>query len=231
MKESRWALEPELTKREALLGFVYLPFHVLGLPQLLNALTVMHPKLTVGLANGILYGVGMVFLALAFGKRLFAHYNIWCDKPGRVWLSLLRAFALFYALNWVVSLVLTLVGVDGTANPSNQNILSLEGRDFRVTYALALFLAPMLEETLFRGVLFGSLRGQNPVLAYVVSYVVFAAAHLWPYIGAGGDLWLYALQYLPISLALCYAYEKSGCLWTPILLHMINNAMAYALLR
>ena len=46
--------------------------------------------------------------------------------------------------------------------------------------------------------------------------------------GAGAELWLYALQYLPVTLALCYSYERSGCLWTPILLHMFNNVMAYA---
>lgn len=230
MTESRWALEPELTKREALAGLVYLPFHVLGLPQLLGALSVMYPKLTVAWANGILYGVGMVFLALVFGKRLFAHYNIWCDRPGRVWLSLLRSFLLFLALSFALSLLLGLLGADTWENPANEVILSLDGADYRVTCAMAMFLAPLLEETLFRGVLFGALRGSRPVLAYVVSCGVFAAAHLWPYIGLGPMVWLCVLQYLPVSVALCYSYEKSGCLWTPILLHMINNAMAYALL-
>ena len=54
MNKHPWLREPELPRLEAMLGLVYLPFHVLGLPQLLNALATAHPGLTTAWANGIL---------------------------------------------------------------------------------------------------------------------------------------------------------------------------------
>ena len=231
MSENRWALEPELPRRELMLGIVYLPCHVLGMPQLLGALAMTHPGLTTGVANGILYGVAVVFTALVFGKRLFAHYCIWVENAGRVLLTLGKSYLLFLGLTVVLAVILPIAEMENLVNPNNEALLSLTGLDFRVTHALAIFIAPIVEELLFRGVVFGSLRGKNPVAAYIVTFLVFALAHLWQFLGQDGQLWLYALQYLPVSLALCYSYDKSGCLWTPILLHMMNNMMAYNMLK
>ena len=71
-EERTWLREPELTRREAALGLAYLPFHVMAMPQLLNALSVAHPGLTVGVANGILYGLAAVFTALGWYQKLAA---------------------------------------------------------------------------------------------------------------------------------------------------------------
>jgi len=227
MNEQPWTLQPELSRREALLGLLYIPFHTLGLPQLAAALAYAHPGFTVAMANGLIYGVGTVFLALVFGRRLFYHYNRWVDNAGTVLMTFCYGIMLFYALNFVVGWLLQRLGVDIHANPNNQSIFALEGMDYRVTRAMALFLAPLLEETLFRGVLFGVLRPRHRLAAYAANFVLFAALHLWQFIGSGPELWLYALQYLPVTIALCWAYEKTGCLWTPILLHMFNNILAY----
>ena len=231
MKHHPWTLEPELTRREKALGLAYLPFHVLGLPQLLGALATAHPELTTATANLILYGVGMVFLALAFGKRLFAHYNLWVDNAGRVLLTLGKSFLLFMALTVVLAVILPVLQMESLTNPNNEMLMNLSGADFRVTFALAIFIAPILEETLFRGVLFGALRGKSAPAAYGVSCLAFALAHLWQYAALGPQVWLLVLQYLPVSIALCYAYEKTGCLWTPILVHMMNNMLAYNMLK
>lgn len=229
-EERTWLREPELTRREAALGLAYLPFHVMAMPQLLNALSVAHPGLTVGVANGILYGLAAVFTALAFGKRLFAHYNIWVDNAGRVLLTLVKSFLLFLGLTAVLSLLLPMAVIEEMVNPNNEALMSLTGTDFRVTHALAIFIAPIVEETLFRGVVFGTLRPKYPFAAYAVTCLVFAGAHLWQFVGQDAMLWLYLLEYLPVSIALCYSYEKTGCLWTPILFHMMNNMLAYNML-
>ena len=170
MNKHPWLREPELPRLEAMLGLVYLPFHVLGLPQLLNALATAHPGLTTAWANGILYGVATVFVALAFGKRLYVHYGIWVDSAGGVLISLGKSFLLFIGLTVVLSVFLSVLPVENMINPNNQALLSLTGVDLRVTKALAIFIAPLVEEVLFRGVVFGSLRGKNPVAAYVATF-------------------------------------------------------------
>lgn len=230
-KDLTWAREPELPRREAALGLAYLPFHVLAMPQLLEALATAHPGLTAGMSNAILYGIGTLFIALAFGKRLFAHYCIWVDNAGRVLLTLGKSFVIYFGAAALLALLLPVLQVENIVNPNDETLLSLTGTDFRITHALAIFIAPIVEEVLFRGVVFGALRPKYPVGAYIATCLLFAGAHLWRFIGVDTQLYLYVLQYLPVCIALCYAYEKSGCLWTPILFHMMNNMMAYNMMH
>ena len=146
--------------------------------------------------ESILYGLAAVFTALAFGKRLFAHYNIWVDNAGRVLLTLVKSFLLFLGLTAVLSLLLPMAVIEEMVNPNNEALMSLTGTDFRVTHALAIFIAPIVEETLFRGVVFGTLRPKYPFAAYAVTCLVFAGAHLWQFVGQDAMLWLYLLEYL-----------------------------------
>ena len=96
----------------------------------------------------------------------------------------------------------------------------------------AVLLAPIVEETLFRGALFGTLRGRNRLLAYAVSALAFAVYHMWQYFIAGFEwqMLLFLLQYIPPSIALCWCYEKSGSIWAPITLHALVNFMSIQML-
>jgi hypothetical protein len=83
-------------------------------------------------------------------------------------------------------------------------------------------IAPVLEELLFRGVLYGTLRlrlGPRPATA--VSAGVFALAHGYGVIGfasvaMSGVLW-------------AVAYERTRSLWPGILAHALNNVQATAI--
>lgn len=227
MNETVWPQESALTRREMALGLAYLPFHTVAMPQLLNALAAVHPWMTTAVANGILYGVGTVFVALAFGRRLFAHYCLWMDRFSRVLLTMCRGYLLYMGLSLILGAVLPLLQPETAVNPNNEALSALRGADFRVTFALAIFIAPILEEILFRGVVFGWVREKFPRGSYAITWALFAAAHLWQFAVPGVPLGALALQYIPLSFALCYCYDKSGCLWAPICLHMINNMMAY----
>ena len=98
----------------------------------------------------------------------------------------------------------------------------------RTTLLIVVFLAPFVEEVLFRGYVFGSLRDHSRAVAYVVSCVLFAFLHVWQF--AAGDLLnfsriLLLLQYLVPGLVLCWSYDRSGNLWAPLLTHMAANAL------
>lgn len=88
--------------------------------------------------------------------------------------------------------------------------------------------APLSEELLFRGLLFGALcvafarklPRSGPYLAAVVSGVLFGAIHA----GQGQDKYLPMLMALGILLALSYYW--SGTLYVPIAIHAINNSAA-----
>ena len=59
--------------------------------------------------------------------------------------------------------------------------------------------------------------------------MLFSLYHVWQYAAASGDpgLLLYAIQYIPMSVALAWTYERSGSIWTPIFFHMGYNAISY----
>jgi membrane protease YdiL (CAAX protease family) len=132
---------------------------------------------------------------------------------------------------YLVSLFLLFFNVG--ANPNDEIIIEHIKINPNTMIAVTVLLGPVVEETLFRGVVFGTIRRKNRTAAYLVSFIVFAVYHLWEYIlvaisttGASGwSLILNLLQYLPGSLALAWCYERSNTLWAPIFLHMLINAL------
>ncbi len=89
---------------------------------------------------------------------------------------------------------------------------------------LALFLgavvAPIAEETFFRGFLFAALRNNYPFwIAAGVSSLIFAAGHMVP----GAIFPLYLLGFL-----FAWLRERTGSIWPSIAMHVVNNALYFA---
>lgn len=78
-------------------------------------------------------------------------------------------------------------------------------------------LAPVVEEMLFRGLLFGALVQRIGVPASaVVTALLFGVAH--------GDPVLFPTL-AALGLVAAFAYAATGNLWVPISLHALNNAL------
>ena len=88
-----------------------------------------------------------------------------------------------------------------------------------------ILLAPIVEELLFRGTIFGPLCRRSPLWAYIVSIAAFATLHVVGSIGV--QHWTVILfsflQYLPGGFVLCWSYQRSQSIWAPIALHGIMN--------
>jgi uncharacterized protein len=83
---------------------------------------------------------------------------------------------------------------------------------------VAVVLAPLCEETYFRGFLFrGFENSWGWVLGAVLSAIVFSLAHL--------QLTLF-LPLFTLGFGLAWAYRRSGSLWTSITVHAIFNGVA-----
>lgn len=81
-------------------------------------------------------------------------------------------------------------------------------------------IGPLFEEFLLRGLLYGSLRHIVDEHASVaLTAGVFALMHL-----------QYSLPImmliLPMGIVLGYARSRSGSIWVPVLLHMVNNGLS-----
>jgi membrane protease YdiL (CAAX protease family) len=86
---------------------------------------------------------------------------------------------------------------------------------------LVVGVAPVIEEFFFRGFLFGSLRGHMPfVVAAVLDGLIFGAVHAPSGVQAVPPL-------IVLGFALCLSYEATGSIVPGIVLHSLNNMVAF----
>lgn len=113
--------------------------------------------------------------------------------------------------------------------PFNQAMLAVRWQ-YLIAFLTMVVLAPVAEELLFRGYLYGKLRNSfSPWLAVLVVSVVFGLAHLW--VGIEKPLqWAVAIDTFALSIVMCAAREYTGAIWVPIYMHMIKNGLAFYLL-
>lgn len=83
-------------------------------------------------------------------------------------------------------------------------------------------IAPIAEEVLFRGYLYGKLRKYTPLIpSILVTSLLFGAVHM---------QWNVGLDTFALSIIMCCLREVSGSIWAGVLLHMTKNAVAFYLL-
>ncbi|MDE6577345.1 MAG: CPBP family intramembrane metalloprotease [Muribaculaceae bacterium] len=81
-----------------------------------------------------------------------------------------------------------------------------------------LVMAPLIEEIVFRGVIYNQIvRTTNPVIAIVGSGLLFGLIHIM----AGG--WLLTAGAFIMGILLSYIYYKTESLWVCILAHSVAN--------
>lgn len=84
------------------------------------------------------------------------------------------------------------------------------------------FIAPIAEEIIMRGWLYGKLRDKLKVpLAIVLTSLVFAVLH---------GQWNVGVSVFMLSVVLCGLREITGTIWSGIILHILSNGIAFYLL-
>ena len=79
-------------------------------------------------------------------------------------------------------------------------------------------LAPLVEELVFRGLLYGWLAGRwGTLLAWIVSSLAFAAAHIEV---------AHIVLVLPLGLWFGWLRRRTDSLWPSLVSHIVNNAIA-----
>ena len=128
-----------------------------------------------------------------------------------------------YGLNELVYRLTRLV----VSNQTNLNdtTISAQIEDApHMTLLIVIFLAPFVEEVLFRGLVFGNLRRKSAAVGDLVSCLL----HVWQFAVVNRDItyFLLMLQYLVPGLVLAWVYDRTGTLWTSIGLHAAANALS-----
>ena len=208
-------------ERAAALG--YIPVHIYLLPRLLASVCPPE-KLDALAANVVCYTVAAFVLFFCLRRFFRREFDALCDYGPGVLLELAKSYGALLLCNLAVGLILILIGQ--TENPNNAAIFSLAGENMGMMTAVAVFLAPIAEEAMFRGGVFGLLRRFSRVAAYGASALIFALYHIWSYALDDPTAWLYLLQYLPAGILLARMYEKTNSLWSSIFLHMTVNGVS-----
>lgn len=142
------------------------------------------------------------------------------------WLDLLLAPAGFFAyllLSAVLALVASTLPFVNPEQIQDTGFSQISQQyEFILAFIMLIIIAPVAEEILFRGYLFGKLRKHLPMWAAIlITSVLFGIVH-----GA----WNVGIDVFALSIVLCLLRVLTRSLWPSILLHMLKNAVAFYLL-
>ncbi len=185
---------------------------------------------TAGMQVGALIGIGLCLFII---RRRYAELFFRFDISGiRIFWISLDTYIRFLPVVWVIAglwmMVLTLLqqyGVSGI-DLEQQKIVEMlaSAEDLYLIFLLgftAVLLAPVVEEVVFRGILYRFLCQKfNLWFGLIFTNILFALAH--------ANLF----RFLPLfflGLLLCWLYEKYKDIRIPILFHMFFNGMSVAM--
>ena len=174
--------------------------------------------------NFLFYIVNFVAILLIFHDFLarslsqLLHHPI--DALQAAILGFVAYYVCFYAIDWVVSLILP-----GYTNYNDESIAALSRGNYFLMFIGTVILVPPVEECLYRGLIFRNLYKKSHWAAYVISIAAFACLHILGYIGtySASGLIIAFIQYIPAGLWLAWSYIKGESIFVPILIHAAVN--------
>lgn len=226
-------------------AWTYAAFWLANMMVLAVALLLKQVGVSFNSVNQVVFttAVSVVVYVLAIAIAIFVPLKIWNRKTTLKdmgindwpsWLDILitpLATVVYFICSGMLMLLvvhLSLVSIDKTQDlPFSQTMLGAQWQYLLAFFTLVI-LAPVSEELLFRGYLYGKLRKSAPILlAIIITSLSFGAAHLW---SEAGLQWAVAIDTFTLSIVMCLMREYTGALWVPILMHMIKNGIAFYLL-
>lgn len=218
---------PQLTREEQRVGWALFALYLFVFPFLVGVVTRFldeHWELgfTPAQSSTIYYAAILLLLSAVFWDFLKNAFRILRDNTRQNAFALVVGIAGGLLLTVLLSLIPLPVENPVVGDYKTQFLLS-PGH----TTAVVMLLRPLVEEMLYRGLLFGSLRKKNRAVAYAVSIGLYALAAVWQYmLPDGGPLYLLlAVRYLPLAAAATWAYDVGGSVLTPMALRVILNGL------
>ena len=175
-----------------------------------------------------------VFVILTEAISTIVIFTLLYKKLGRSaanWRQLgFRKFSKIRALKYVAAypvIILTLVillaviagalGVtppNGTTTPAAKTLNLMGG--IGPAFFVAVLVAPLVEETIFRGILFPHFKRRYGVLAGVmISTILFAVIHINP---------VQVIATFFVGLYICFMYQRLDSIYPGMILHALSNA-------
>lgn len=132
-------------------------------------------------------------------------------------------FIVYFVLAALISALFTIFpwfNLDEAQDVGFNNLFSTSDR--LIAFFALVVVAPIAEEIIFRGFLYGKLRNRlNPLPAILIVSAAFGAMH---------GQWNVGVNVFALSLVLCTLREITGTTYSGIILHMLKNGLAFYIL-
>ncbi len=204
---------PGIGQAFALIGILLLITIVIAIPARLIQKNI--DKSFTSIINGATYIISMVaLLAFAIKMRGSARFS-WKKVAPQVYIL---ALPLVISLSVLMEPLINAIPMPNWIKELFNQFLTNDIYSY-ITIAIA---APLLEEIIFRGIILsGFLKRYSPVTAVIMSAVIFGIFHLNPW------------QFIPafvIGLVIGWLYWKTNSIIPGIVIHFINNSLAFAMM-
>ena len=221
-----------MNRTERVAGTIFFLVYLLVMPLLATRIfdlleVVLDTTINDSLRNVLYYYTLFAVTVLLFHSYLAHTSSRFLDNLNRALSTMLLGLLVFYGANELIFRVCNVL-FNSRTNLNDMTIAAQVASAPRMTALIVVLLAPFVEEVLFRGLVFGGLRGKSVLLAYAVSCALFALVHVWQFVVQSRDLtyFLLMVQYLVPGVVLAWVYDRSGTLWTAIGLHAVTNALS-----
>ena len=223
----------QTTSLETALGWFYFVFQLLFLGPALVVINVFLPNpLSNTTLNILLFIINFICVVLIFHKFLWKNLQN-AIRSGYYTLKIAGlGFILYYICSMLVSFLVYSLDPE-FINANDDNVKQMIRDNYTLMSICTVLLVPVVEETLYRGLLFRSLYERNALLGVALSATIFSFIHIVGYIGSydGFTLALGFLQYLPAGIFLAWSYVKTDSIWVPILIHIAVNQIGILTMR
>lgn len=226
-------LTVSMTDRAQFSGLIYLLLDLFILPSILIMGNSLLPTpLPEALVNSIYFALNFLCVVLICRHFLWHSLKLVRKTPLSLLKYALIGFVLYELGTYLVNIGILIVMPD-FANVNDQAIFAMGKDYFALTATGLILLVPVVEETLYRGIVFRLIYERSKLLGYLLSAIVFSSIHVVGYLGTYDPkvLLLCFIQYLPAGLCLAWTYAKADNIFAPILVHMTINLIGVATMR
>lgn len=175
-----------------------------------------------------IYSFVIVISIIVAYPLLKESYFIWKDNKTLIFKKNISLLLGLYTVTIASSYVIGLFTKTNTSN--NQVGVSSSILQFPLLMAFTtMVFAPVVEEILFRGVFYRCFRPRYGwIIVSLISCIAFGFIHVYDSFIQGSwiDCW-YFFVYAGIGFFLCRSYEETNTIFGSIVLHFLNNGIAF----
>lgn len=168
--------------------------------------------------------ISSIYLSFPVLKESYLNYKI--SRP-KLFSSNIRYMGIMILSSILLGGIISVLS--GTSNSVNEQIVMAElRRSPFLSFFTILLYSPIVEECVFRGGIYRTLRGKtNVIISMFVTGLLFGLLHTFNSLLLGNwiDIW-YLFLYGAMSCLFCYSYEKNQTIYSSIFLHFMNNLLA-----